>query len=95
MQYTASSFADSLVRLFHFGLWSERHGGKVAGLFPAATRFAGHTPDAVLDRVLSPIFLGAAWLCRLLRACIHNGVIAFYLLYIALAVIVLLGLCLL
>jgi len=95
MQYTASSFADSLVRLFHFGLWSERHGGKVAGLFPAATRFAGHTPDAVLDRVLSPIFLGAAWLCRLLRAYIHNGVIAFYLLYIALAVIVLLGLCLL
>ena len=92
MQYTASSFADFLVRLFHFGLWSERHGGQVTGLLPGVTRFSSHTPDTVLDRVLFPIFLGAAWLCRLLRACIHNGVIAVYLLYIALTVIVLLAL---
>jgi len=92
MQYTASSFADFLVRLFHFGLWSERHGGKVAGLLPTTTRFASHTPDTVLDRLLMPTFLAAAWLCRQLRARIHNGVIAFYLLYIALTVIVLLAL---
>ncbi|MDT8442994.1 MAG: hypothetical protein RQ722_01785, partial [Desulfuromonadales bacterium] len=92
MQYTASSFADFLVRLFHFGLWSERHGGKVAGLLPTVTRFASHTPDTVLDRVLLPVFLAAAWLCRQLRTAIHNGVIAFYLLYIALSVVVLLAL---
>jgi len=92
MQYTASSFADFLVRIFQFGLWSERHGGKVAGLFPPATEFSSHTPDTVLDRVLSPAFLGVAWFCRQLRAAIHNGVIAFYLLYIALTVIVLLAL---
>ena len=92
MQYTASSFADFLVRLFKFGLWSERHGGKVAGLFPGATQFSSHTPDTVLDRVLFPVFLGVAWFCRQLRAIIHNGVITFYLLYIALTVIVLLAL---
>lgn len=92
MQYTASSFADFLVRLFNFGLWSQRHGGKVAGLFPGTTQFSSHTPDAVLDRVLLPVFLGVAWFCRQLRAGIHNGVIAFYLLYIALTVIVLLAL---
>jgi hydrogenase-4 component B len=92
MQYTASSFADFLVRIFQFGLWSERHSGKVAGLFPPATEFSSHTPDTVLDRVLFPAFLGVAWFCRQLRAAIHNGVIAFYLLYIALTVIVLLAL---
>lgn len=90
MQYTASSFADFLVRLFHFGLWSERHGGKVTGLFPGTTQFSSHTPDVILDRILLPVFLGVAWFCRQLRAGIHNGVIAFYLLYIALTVIVLL-----
>ncbi len=54
MQYTASSFADVLVSQFRFGLWTERHGGTVHGLFPAAGEFASHTPDAVLDRVLLP-----------------------------------------
>lgn len=92
MQYTASSFADILVRLFQFGLWNERHGGKVPGLFPAATRFSSHTPDAVLDRLLSPLFLCIAWLFRRTRAIIQNGVIAIYLLYVALAVMALLAL---
>ncbi len=92
MQYTASSFADFLVQLFRFGLLSKRHGGKVAGLFPLETRFSSHTPDTVLDRVLFPVFLGVAWFSRQLSAIIHNGVTAFYLLYIALTVIVLLAL---
>lgn len=95
MQYTASSFADFLVRLFHFGLRSERHDSEVIGPFPGATRFASHTPDLVLDRLLLPGFLAAARLCRQLSASLHNGVIAFYLLYIALTVIALLALILL
>ena len=91
MQYTASSFADSLVRMFRFGLWSERHGGWVAGLFPEQEEeFASHTPDLVLDRGLRPAFAGLAWLFRRLRRLIQNGVAAIYLLYIALTLIVLL-----
>lgn len=92
MQYTASSFADSLVRPFRFGLWSERHGGRVDGLFPEQEEFASHTPDLVLDRGLIPAFAGLAWLFHWLRSLVQNGVAALYLLYIALTLIVLLAL---
>ncbi|MDT8440264.1 MAG: proton-conducting transporter membrane subunit [Desulfuromonadales bacterium] len=91
MQYTACSFADGLVRLFQFSLWSERQGGQVAGLFPATTSFARHTPDAVLDRLLRPLFLQIARLLRRIRALVQNGVIAIYLLYVALTVMALLA----
>ncbi len=92
MQYTASSFGDSLVRLFHFGLWSKRHGGKVKGFFPKAGEFSSHTPDLVLDRALTPLFRGLAWLFHWLRHFIQNGIAAIYLLYMLLALIVLLTL---
>ncbi len=90
MQYTASSFAASLVRLFQFGLWNQRHGGKVAELFPDAASFSSHTPDAVLDRMLTPLFHALAWLFRRTRALIQNGALAIYLLYVALTVMALL-----
>lgn len=92
MQYTASSFADFLIRLFAFGLKSEEHGRQVAGLFPLWQTFASHTPDAVLDRILVPAFRAGSWLCRRLRAWFHNGSIALYLLYVIVTVIVLLTL---
>jgi hydrogenase-4 component B len=92
MQYSASSFADSLLRLFHFGLWSERRGGRVKGLFPARAELSCHTPDLVLDRALIPTFTGVAWLFRRLRRLIQNGVAAIYLLYVALTLLVLLTL---
>jgi hydrogenase-4 component B len=91
IQYTASSFADFLVGLFRFGLWSDRHGGKVTGLFPAKTGFSSHTPDLVLDRLLTPIFLAAASLFKFIRTRIQNGILALYLLYVALSVFTLLA----
>ena len=90
MQYTASSFADSLVRLFRFGLWSERHGGRMNSFFPRREEFSSHTPDLVLDRALTPAFTGMAWLLHWLRRLVQNGVAAIYLLYIALTLILLL-----
>jgi len=92
IQYTSSSFADTLVRLFRFGLWSQRHGGQVNGLFPLREKFTSHTPDLVLDRAMIPAFAGFSWLFRWLRSLIQNGVAAIYLLYIALTLIVLLTL---
>jgi hydrogenase-4 component B len=92
MQYTASSFADTLVGLFRFGLWSERHGAEVAGLFPGAASFASHTPDVVLDRALTPAATGLARLFRWLRRTVQHGVTAIYLLYVAAALVVLLTL---
>ncbi|NJC88551.1 MAG: hydrogenase [Desulfuromonas sp.] len=90
MQYTASSFADLLVSQFRFGLWTERHGGKVSGIFPTTREFASHTPDAVLDRVLVPGFRSLARGCSWLRARVQNGRVPTYLLYVALTLLTLL-----
>ncbi|MBW6511603.1 MAG: hydrogenase [Desulfuromonadaceae bacterium] len=90
MQYTASSFGDFLVRLFRFGLWSERHGGQVEGVFPARSEFSSHTPDTVLDRLLLPVMAAAAWLFYRIRHLVHNGRVGLYLLYVMLALVVLL-----
>ena len=90
MQYTASSFADSLVQLFQFGLRSKRHGNEISGLFPADGRFSSHTPDAVLDLLLTPLFGNIGALFRRLRATVQNGEIAIYLSYVALAIVALL-----
>jgi len=92
MQYTASSFADTLVRLFRFGLWSSYRGGRVDGLLPEATEFAVRTPDPVLDRTLGPTFALLGRLFQRLSCLIQNGTAAIYLLYIALTLLVLLTL---
>ncbi len=92
MQYTASSFADPLVRLFRFSLWTKRQGKEVDRLFPTGDEFSSHTPDLVLDRMLVPLFFWAAWLFRWLSRLFQNGVVAIYLLYVALTLIVLLTL---
>jgi hydrogenase-4 component B len=90
MQYTASSFADFLVGQFRFGLWTERYGGSVRGLFPVASEFASHTPDAVLDRLLLPAFRRLARWSSWLRAKVQNGLIPTYLLYVAVTLLLLL-----
>ena len=90
MQYTASSFADALVKLFHFGLWTEKHGGKALGLFPHLAKFSTHTPDTVLDRLLLPLFKALAVAATWLRTWLQNGVTSLYLLYVVLTLIALL-----
>ncbi|MBG0776166.1 MAG: hydrogenase [Desulfovibrionaceae bacterium] len=95
MQYTAASFADSLVRLFRPALRTRARlapgGDAVQGLFPTRTAFSVHTPDAVLDLALAPACTRAADFFRRVRALVHNGVAASYLLYVALTVIALLA----
>lgn len=90
MQYSASSFADTIVALFRFGLWTRRHGGQASGLFPAAGQLTCHTPDIVLDRAILPASSSISWLFVRLRSWVQNGLLAFYLLYIALTLIFLL-----
>jgi hydrogenase-4 component B len=81
MQYTSSSFADSLVRLFGWALRPDRHAPRLQGAFPTAARFESHVPDAVLDRGLVPGFaLAGRWLGRLRP--IQQGSVHLYLLYI-------------
>jgi hydrogenase-4 component B len=55
MQYTASSFAESLVALFAWALRPRRHAPHLeAAPFPAASRYESHVDDVVLDGALVP-----------------------------------------
>jgi hydrogenase-4 component B len=89
-QYTASSFADSLVKLFRFSLWTQEHGGQTHGLFPKQANFSSHTPDTVLDRLLLPLFNLLAGVATWLRSWLQNGITSLYLLYVVMTLIALL-----
>src|SRR5439155_5160514 len=54
MQYTASSFADSLVGLFGWALRPDVHSPMLTPLFPGTATFSSHVPDTVLDRAVLP-----------------------------------------
>jgi hydrogenase-4 component B len=89
MQYTSSSFAEMLVKLFAWVLRPKVQSSQDRNLFVRAGEFHSHVPDTVLDGALLPSFRGVAWLfswCRVLQ----RGSIQAYLLYIFLALIALL-----
>jgi hydrogenase-4 component B len=81
MQYTTSSFADSVVRLFSWALRPDFHLPQLATLFPASASFSSHVPDTILDRGVLPvsrrmgrIFLWFRW--------VQRGNVHLYLLYV-------------
>ena len=90
MQYTAVSFAEMLVGLFHWGLWSDIAGGRAIGFFPAAATLVAHTPDLILDRLLHPVCRALSRYAFAVRAFLHQGWIGVYLLYTALTLCLLL-----
>jgi hydrogenase-4 component B len=55
MQYSASSFADTLVNFFAGVLRPERHSPHITGPFPAKPNFETHVPEAVLERIYLPL----------------------------------------
>jgi hydrogenase-4 component B len=89
MQYTSSSFAQMLVRLFDVVLRPAEAAPRVAGPFPTATRFHSDVGDTTLDRVVRPLFRAGGWLCGQLRF-LQRGRIQANLLYIVLALVALL-----
>jgi hydrogenase-4 component B len=88
MQYTASSFAQSLVGFFSWALRPEVHSASVRGLFPAAAEFRSHVPDTVLDRAVVPLSRGGARALRWFRW-VQHGNVHLYLVYILATVLVL------
>lgn len=90
MQYTASSFADTLIRLFRWALIPVEHRSIETGLFPTAGSFDTHVPDPVLDRLLVPGVEKGNRLMALGRF-IQAGRIQIYILYVLLALVVLLA----
>jgi hydrogenase-4 component B len=88
MQYTSSSFAQMIVRLFAVVLRPRETRPRVTALFPSSARFHSELPDATLEYLVRPLFRGGAWLCARLR--LPQGRIQTSLLYIVLALVVLL-----
>jgi hydrogenase-4 component B len=90
MQYTALSFAEMLVSLFHWGVWSDISGGRSIGFFPGVARLAAHTPDLILDRLIHPLCQALSRISLAIRAFLHQGWIGIYLLYSAVTLFLLL-----
>jgi hydrogenase-4 component B len=89
MQYTASSFAEPIVGLFHAVLRTRRRGAAPEGLFPAAAACHTETPDVAEVVVWRPAFTALADAFGRLHGLQHGRVQA-YVLYIAVALLVLL-----
>jgi hydrogenase-4 component B len=89
MQYTASSFAQTIVVLFHGVLKPHGRRPRISGLFPLPTLTHSHVDDPVLDRLLLPaghrIEAGFNWFHRFQR-----GLTQHYVLYILLTLLALL-----
>lgn len=89
VQYTASSFAQILTRLFNFVLHPHIHRPAVQSPFAQPSRFESHLDEPVLDRKLWPMvrFFKAVFLK--IRP-LQQGLTHWYLVYVALIVLALL-----
>jgi hydrogenase-4 component B len=89
MQYTSSSFAQTIVSLFSRFLRPRVQRPGALGLFPQKAAFRSDVPDVVLDEAVLPTFRFGARLLSRLRV-FQAGSVQAYLLYILLALIALL-----
>ncbi|MCC6679839.1 MAG: hydrogenase [Phycisphaeraceae bacterium] len=90
MQYTASSFAQMIVAMFHWALRPRMHRPRIEGPFPQPSRMHSHVDDAVLDRLLLPasrcVQRWFDWFHRF-----QQGLTQHYVLYILITVILMLS----
>lgn len=89
MQYTASSFAQPIVRIFRRVLKPRMHLPTVEGVFPHATAMQSHVDDIVMERMLLPFGrLAERWFHKAHR--FQQGLVQNYLLYIVIVLVVML-----
>ncbi|MBI4597427.1 MAG: hydrogenase [Candidatus Omnitrophica bacterium] len=89
MQYTASSFAQPLGRLFQSVLRTQSHEQAPAGYFPDSAHRTSHTPDVATTYLFLPLFARIKRGLEALRW-LQQGRVQLYLLYIFLTLVVLL-----
>jgi hydrogenase-4 component B len=86
MQYTASSFADPVVRLFRFFLRTRQSFSPPEGLFPKSASFSTETPDVYRERMYGPAFAAVEEFLSRFRW-LQHGRVNLYVLYIVLALL--------
>jgi hydrogenase-4 component B len=89
MQYTASSFAQPIVRMFRTVLRPKRHFKPPVGLLPGASDFETKTPDMFSENVWRPAFAYTSSVLSRLRQ-LQHGHVQLYVLYLVLALLALL-----
>jgi hydrogenase-4 component B len=89
MQYTSSSFAQIIVRIFSFALRPKVHEAHPHGPFPKPAGFHSHVGDAVLDEAVFPTTRTIARAFQWMRW-IQRGTVHLYLTYILLTLILML-----
>ncbi len=89
MQYTASSFAQLLTRLFRFVLHPRVYAPRIHSAFPQASHFESHIDEPVLDRSLLPMM---RFFKRLFSKALplQRGLTHQYLIYVALMLLAML-----
>lgn len=88
IQYTGSSFGQTLVGLFTFVLWPRNHRPDVRGVFLRVARFKSFVPDTILDRLVLPVFRFVGRYLPSLRV-MQQGQAHLYVLYVLVTVIIL------
>lgn len=81
MQYTASSFAQSIVMLFSWILRPQEHNPQLKAYFPKSQKMKSHIDEIVLDRLLVPASNVFKHCCGWFHRFQH-GLIQHYILYI-------------
>ncbi len=89
MQYTASSFADPILRIFRNVLGYDVKGRKPSGYFPKEEKISSHVIEASEDFIFRPIFQCIQFLSAKLKI-IQYGYTQLYLLYIFIFLLILL-----
>jgi len=85
-QYTASSFAQPLVKFFGIVLRKHKHLEYQGDLFPTKTSFETHTKDVFMSSIYSPFFKSIKLILSKFLW-LQYGQIHLYVLYIALTIV--------
>ncbi len=89
MQYTASSFARPILRMFHLVVNQHQEVEAPQGLLPAKAKLETHSQDPLTEQIYRPIFSTIARVAVRARR-LQGGHNQVYVLYLALALLVLL-----
>lgn len=86
MQYTASSYAWTLIQCFRYLVWPKLCGGAPAGCFPESAQRSTRPTDILVERIYGPLFIGLSRACERLSR-LQYGRIQLYLGYIVTTVV--------
>jgi len=89
MQYSSSSFAEMLVKIFSWALQPKVHPPKIDSLFPPDAHFESHVDDTVLEKAVWPTTRAINWLFSWGRY-LQSGSLQAYLMYILIVTVFLL-----